>query len=80
MAAIRVEIPPGVASPVWLAHVVRNALVRALHDQLRDPARLRVEPEEDSPDATQGLSDVNRGKQPKAARAGDEPLNRSQAL
>lgn len=72
MTAIRIEVPPGVASPVWLAHIVRNAVTRALRDDLADPRPLRVEAEDNSEAATQGLSDAMHARARRDGSSGSD--------
>jgi hypothetical protein len=47
MTAVRLDLPAGLAGPVWLAYTVRAWV------QAADPRPLRVEPEDNTPPATQ---------------------------
>lgn len=81
MAAIRVVVPPEVASSVWLAHIVRNATLRALADRLDDPAVVRIEIEEAGgqetrPKRLSGEVQAKQGEQRKQVETLNERLKR----
>ena len=66
MPAVRIDIPPGVSGPVWVAHVVRIAVASAATGETQpNTPSLRLEASDNSHApavAAQGLSTPAHGK------------------